>query len=317
MDICLAELHFGYNFIDIHLDREKYIYSDTEQKNSLYLRRYIFVLLQDKRNSLELAENMISEFYLNDKLFHLLSKLQNKPMNIYLEILKMMIVQGCRIMLINNSIPLVHDYKEFYLNKWKQVCDYEFINKERCFRNMLLLSKRYGEWIEIQFVEFYKLRAQIFSKRIINHYQNIINFLLIQNKNSVSTERFIMENMDLLKYVINNKYFKRNLWNYLYTYDINISLFYECMKLKFGNDLYRDRYEDRNCYPQIYIPRQLTNTEVSNKCYICMDNFSNYEHVIRCRTCLESISHIDCSEKFGKCGFCRRKFRLHFLYFRD
>ena len=315
MDYCLAELYFGYNFLDIDLDIKKYTHYQIKPNTILDLIKNIFILLQRDCNKLEQIEKLISEFYLQNKLFHFLSKLQNIPITTYLDILKMMMIQRCRIMFINDDIPLVHDYKEFYLDKWERVREYEFMNKERCFRNMLLFTRRYDEWIKIQFNEFYNLRNQkVFSKRIITHYQNIIHFLIINRKNSVDTEIFIMRNIDLLKYLIINKRFKKHLWFYLYSYNINNSIFYNYITLKFGNELYKEKYGDRNCYPQIYISKE---KKFIDRCYICMDDFVEYQYIILCRTCVESVSHLYCSEKFGKCGFCRRQFRLHFSYFRN
>lgn len=324
LNLCLIELYIGYNFIideNTHLDKKKIITSDKyydipEQykNNSLSLRQFIIFLFQKINDTinLTLVERTITDFYKKNKLFVLLSKLQNIPTDIYLQVLQMNIIQDCRIVLLEKNIVLLCDIKNYYISKWNNVCHYDFINKYRCFKNMLLFTKKTNEWLNIQFTDFYEYRyKKMNTQKVLIPFVNILCLSMREKRNDTEIEQFMMNNVDLLKYLANDNCFIKSLWNYLQNYNLKNSIFYQHMKIKFGNIMYRHRYKNKNCIPQIcIIPTD------EDKCYICMEKFHKYEHFIKCSTCIESVSHIYCSEHYGKCGFCRKKFRLFFSYFR-
>lgn len=54
----------------------------------------------------------------------------------------------------------------------------------------------------------------------------------------------------------------------------------------------------------------LNDTFTDKQCYICFDNIIKYEYYLTCSQCHNTISHIYCSIKYGKCGTCKRNIYL-------
>jgi hypothetical protein len=338
MNNCLMELYIGYNFIrdeNIFLDKNIFIFNLVNnnkffmKNNTLHLRQFIIYLaINNNRTTLDIIDKIITDFYKKNKLFHLLCKIQNLPPIIYLEILKMIIVQDCKLVINNlkyqnnledNIIPY-YNFTKYWLKKWEHVYSWEFINKNRCYKNMLLISKNYDKWLELQFCDLYYYRQNPLNLKIKKSFVNILSYLLRERKNDIEIETFIMNNIDIFirLNLEQDKIIIKYLWSYIKSYNLRYSMLYDLIKFRFGNTIYKNIYSHKNCYPQLFISssNSLSNN-LKDTCYICMDNFIEYEHIIKCRTCVESVSHIKCSEKFRKCGFCRKIFRLYgFSFFR-